>query len=222
VASAPDNPSPEALLPRLSARAAHDLNNLIAVLSGHLYFLDLPGGVPAESLEAMRKAVGQLEQLSRNLGALGGLGAGEPSPVSLNEVARRAADRPAFEDARLELEEGLPPVAGRQADLAAAVACLLSNAVEAGPPGSPIVLRTTRDPDGSPVLSVTDSGPGITREIEGRIFDPFFSTKGGRGTGIGLFLVAVVAAHHGATCRVASLPAGGACSELRFPAPSAR
>jgi two-component system NtrC family sensor kinase len=215
--------SAEKLLEKLAARSAHDINNLIAVLAGHLYLLEMPGEASAESLEAMRKAVAQLEQLSRGLGTLGSLGAGEPSPVSLNDVARRAADRAEFGSVRVDLEEGLPEVLGRALDLGAAVASLLANAVESGPPGAAVVLRTSRDPaDGSLLLSVTDGGRGIAPEIAGRIFEPFFSTRGGRGRGIGLFLVSVVAAAHGATCGVESLPEGGVRAELRFPAPSGR
>jgi signal transduction histidine kinase len=171
----------------------------------------------------MRKAVEQLERLSRNLGTLGALGAGEPEPVSLNEVARRAAGRPGLADVALELAESLPRLRGSAPDLTTAVECLLANAVEASAPGSAVLLATEEDPsDGGLVLSVSDSGRGVAPEIEARIFDPFFSTKGGRGTGIGLFLVAIVAAAHGAACRVGPRPGGGTRAELRFPAPAGR
>jgi signal transduction histidine kinase len=220
MASARSPSSSDTLLPSLAARASHDLNNLIAVLSGHLYLLALPGGTgSADSIEALRKAVEQVERLSRNLGALGVLGAGEPAPLSLNDVARRAAARPEHPAVSLDLGEDLPAIPGRSCDLEAAVGCLLANAAEASAPGAETVLRTTQDASaGDLLLSVTDSGRGVAPEIEGRVFDPFFSTKGGRGTGIGLFLVATVAAAHGATCRLESRPGEGTRVELRFPA----
>ena len=66
-------------------------------------------------------------------------------------------------------------------------------------------------------MSVEDSGRGIPPGIAERIFDPFFSTKTGRGAGLGLFLVAAVAAAHGTSCRIQARAGGGTSAFLRLP-----
>ena len=72
VDSAEAYPSPAALLSRLGLRTAHDLNNLIAIVSGHVYLLRQSGGADRESLDAIQAAVEQLERLSRSLSMVGG------------------------------------------------------------------------------------------------------------------------------------------------------
>lgn len=209
-------PSPEALVSSLGARTAHDLNNLIAVLSGHLYLIRQSSAPDAEGLDAMQTAIAQLERLSRNLAALGTTGSSGRRPLSANEVARRVAARHSSGALRLDLDESLPTVEGNEADLVEALHALVLNAVEASSPDAPIRLSTRHEPP-AVVLEVEDAGRGIAPAIAERIFDPFFSTKGGRGRGMGLFLAATVAAAHGTSCRVEPREEGGIRASLPLP-----
>lgn len=211
-------PDSQRLLSRLSARAAHDLNNLISIAAGHLYLLRQPGAETEESLAAIETASSQLERLSGNLARLGTIEGGPHRPVSINALVERTATRSQQRQLRLDLAERLPEVPGNENDLAAALDCLIENGVEAGAPGQEVRVSTRQEPGGAAVLlTVEDSGRGVPPEIAERIFDPFFSTKPGRGAGIGLFLVAAVAAAHGTSCRIQSGPGGGTAASVRLP-----
>lgn len=211
-------PDGQSLLSRLSARASHDLNNLIAIASGHVYLMRQPGAPIEESLEAIEAASTQLERLSRNLARLGAIEGGPHRPVSLDALAQRVAAGGERRWVRLDLDERLPEVSGSENDLAAALDCLIENGAEAGEPGQEVRVSTRQEPgSGFVLVSVEDSGRGIPAEIAERIFDPFFSTKTGRGAGLGLFLVAVVAAAHGTSCRIEPRAGGGTVASLRLP-----
>jgi signal transduction histidine kinase len=220
VDSADRFPDGQRLLSRLSACAAHDLNNLIAISAGHVYLLRQPGAEFEESLRALDAASSQLERLSRNLGRLGLIEGLPRRPISVNALVERAAARNEQRRLRLDLAERLPEVPGNENDLSAALDCLIENGAEAGEPGQEVRVSTRPEPGGAAVLvSVEDSGRGIPPQIAERIFDPFFSTKPGRGAGLGLFLVAAVAAAHGTSCRIEPRPNGGTTACLRLPVP---
>ncbi len=102
------------------------------------------------------------------------------------------------ESRRLELEETagvtieihterneVAPAAGDAAELREALVNILFNAMDAMPEGGNITMES-RQEDGSVVLSVSDTGTGIPEEIRGKLFDPFFSTKASKGSGLGL------------------------------------
>ena len=214
-------PDAQSFLSRLSARAAHDLNNLISIASGHVYLIRQPGAPIEESLEAIESASTQLQLLSRNLARIGTIEGGPHRPVSLNVLAERAAARNGGRRLRLDLDEQLPEARGCENDLAAALDCLIENGSEAGKPEQEVVVSTRQETGGRAVLmSVEDSGRGIPPELAERIFDPFFSTKTGRGAGLGLFLVAAVAAAHGTSCRIEPRAGGGTLASLRLPVPA--
>ena len=214
-------PDAQSFLSRLASRAAHDLNNLISIASGHVYLMRQPGAPIEESLEAINAASTQLERLSRNLARIGIIEGGPHRPVSLNALVERAAVRSEGRRLRLDLGSRLPDPPGSENDLAAALDCLIENGAEAGDPGQEVLVSTRQEPGGRAVLvSVEDSGRGIPPEIAERIFDPFFSTKTGRGAGLGLFLVAAVAAAHGTSCRILPRAAGGTVASLRLSLPT--
>jgi signal transduction histidine kinase len=88
-------------------------------------------------------------------------------------------------------------VPGRAAELREVLINLLLNAVEAMPQGGRLILHT-RAEDDNVCVTVSDTGTGMTPEVQRRLFDPFFTTKGARGTGLGLSVSqAIIKAHHG-------------------------
>jgi PAS domain S-box-containing protein len=91
----------------------------------------------------------------------------------------------------------LPRVLGRAAELREVLMNLLLNAIEAMPQGGQISLRTWMEESGV-CVAVSDTGIGMTAEVQRRLFDPFFTTKGTRGTGLGLSVSqAIIKGHHG-------------------------
>jgi CheY-like chemotaxis protein len=97
---------------------------------------------------------------------------------------------------------------------------LVFNAIDALPEGGTIRLRALRQGE-AVVVEVQDSGVGMSPEVRARIFEPLFTTKGPRGTGLGLVQVLDMAARHGARLAVDSAPGRGTTFRLAFPVPAA-
>src|SRR4030095_4018567 len=90
----------------------------------------------------------------------------------------------------------LPRVPGRAAEIREVVTSLLLNAVDAMPSGGRIVVRTQAD-KGRSIVSVSDSGSGMSAEVKRRAFEPFFTTKGVKSTGLGLAVAYGTIRRHG-------------------------
>lgn len=103
--------------------------------------------------------------------------------------------------------------------LQAAVVNLLRNAGESTPSGGQVLVASTREGD-DVVVRVTDTGSGIPKEVQPRIFDPYFSTKK-TGTGLGLPTVRRVVEEHGGTLTFTSEVGKGTQFTMRWPARAA-
>ncbi len=207
------------LAARLAARTAHDLNNVAAVISGHVYLLRESAEPLEEALEAMDIAMEQLQQLSRSLAELGGLGVEEIGPCDVNAVVRAVAN--AWPPGRIALDLGtdLPVGQGRPEDLARGVRAVLSNAIESDPGPEPIRVSTAFTPEEGYRIVVEDSGKGLPAEIRRRNLDPLHSTKGKKGHGIGFAIATAVTAFGGGSFHLEDRAAGGTRAILRFAAP---
>ena len=95
---------------------------------------------------------------------------------------------------------------------------LIINAIQAiGPEGGTIDIKATRD-EGFELITISDSGAGMSADTLQRIFDPFFSTKEvGQGTGLGLYIVYGIIEKHQGTIRVDSTPGKGTTFSIRLP-----
>ena len=102
----------------------------------------------------------------------------------------------------------IPPVSGEPAELREALTNLIFNAVDAMPEGGIITLRT-RPQDDQVALEVSDTGTGMSEEVRRHCLEPFFSTKGERGTGMGLAMVYGIIDRHGGTMDIRSAPGIG-------------
>ncbi|MFH1141543.1 MAG: PAS domain S-box protein, partial [Chloroflexota bacterium] len=117
----------------------------------------------------------------------------------------------------IETELGdVPPNLGNQAELRQALANLILNAVDAMPNGGKIILSTRREQD-HVILSVSDTGTGMTEEIRRRCLEPFFTTKGEKGSGMGLPAVYGVAQQHGGTLEIETEVGKGSTFTIRLP-----
>src|SRR5690606_11677537 len=93
---------------------------------------------------------------------------------------------------------------------------LIANAVDAMPRGGRLRVATRRD-GADAVLEIADTGTGLPSPQHEQIFEPFFSTKGEAGLGLGLTIVADVVARHGGQLRVRSSADQGSVFEIRLP-----
>lgn len=95
---------------------------------------------------------------------------------------------------------------------------LLANAADALPPEKGrVILEAARISEDAITIEVRDNGAGVPREDRERIFTPFFSTKGARGTGLGLAVTRKAIEEHGGTITVDTAPEGGACFRIQLP-----
>jgi|GEM_PF-659624 len=121
------------------------------------------------------------------------------------------------------LEANLPRVMGDAAQLREAMTNLVFNAVDAMPDGGTIAIKTAAfasTPGGKRrvQLEVGDTGPGMDEETRRRCLEPFFTTKGERGTGLGLAMVLGAAQHHKAELAIDSARGEGTRVRLDFAA----
>jgi CheY-like chemotaxis protein/anti-sigma regulatory factor (Ser/Thr protein kinase) len=128
-----------------------------------------------------------------------------------------------------ELNADVPVVAGVESEIREAMLNLVFNAVDAMPEGGKLTLRTLALPQPStpggasaPIaaVEVSDTGMGMDDDTRRRCLEPFFTTKGERGTGLGLAMVYGIAQRHGADIEIESELGKGTTVRLLFPAPS--
>lgn len=128
-------------------------------------------------------------------------------------------ERGAVIDVRTELTPDLSPVLGTESDIRDALTNLIFNAVDAMPDGGTLTLRTRASDDRSAVeLTVIDTGVGMDEDTHRRCLEPFFTTKGERGTGMGLAMVYGMVKRHGARIQIDSSPGQGTAVTVLFPA----
>jgi signal transduction histidine kinase len=146
-------------------------------------------------------------------------------PVDLNVVCREAISLlhhdAARRNTRLQLSLAPTPASinGDPVQLQQVVINLILNAVDAASisGGDCFVVVETTIADGAVELAVRDSGPGIPPEVEGHLFESFFSTKTG-GLGLGLVIVRSIVERHNGRVSVKNHASGGAVFRIRLPA----
>lgn len=111
----------------------------------------------------------------------------------------------------------IPPVAGEESALREVLTNLIFNAVDAMPTGGTITLETETEGEYA-VLRVRDTGAGMTEAVRQRCLEPFFSTKGEHGTGLGLSMVYGIIERHRGKIEVQSAPGEGTTFIVRLPA----
>jgi two-component system NtrC family sensor kinase len=118
-----------------------------------------------------------------------------------------------------ELEPTLPRIQGNKEQLIQALMALLLNAVDAMEQAGRLTVRASRAPRADEVvLEVADTGVGIPRENQAKIFEPFYTTKQpGRGTGLGLSICYGIVEDHQGRIEVESVPGQGATFRMYLP-----
>lgn len=110
----------------------------------------------------------------------------------------------------------IPPIRGNPSELREVLTNLIFNAIDAIPERGNITIRTSTD--GEYVrLVVEDDGRGMTEEAHRRCLEPFFTTKGPKGTGLGLAVSYGIVKRHGATLEIASAAGAGTTVTIALP-----
>jgi two-component system, NtrC family, sensor kinase len=112
--------------------------------------------------------------------------------------------------------ENLPPVTGNANYLQQVFLNLLLNARDAMPKGGTITLATALT--GFHIsIRIADTGCGIPKEIQEKVFKPFFSTKGEKGTGLGLAICSKIIGQHRGEIKIESEPGAGTAFTIFLP-----
>ncbi|MGH7124612.1 MAG: sensor histidine kinase [Stellaceae bacterium] len=196
---------------RFTADAAHELRTPLAVLTARL------DALPSGDIEAMRRDVDRMNRLVEqllNMARLESLPLDVAHLVDLNDVVVEAisllaplAIRQSKELVRAEVGQPVM-VHGNRAALVTALVNLIENAMAHAPAGSAIEVELSADGK----IEVLDRGPGVLESEREAIFRRFHRgrTRGTSGAGLGLAIVAEIAAAHGGSVSAASRPGGGA------------
>jgi len=212
-------------LGQMSSGIAHDLKNLLNPL---LLYTELMRDAAGNRDEVLNIAERVERILTRGLETVERLRDfsrqsdedTEAVPTDLNSIVHEAVEisRPRLGNIKLVLQLGTPPeILVRPADCVTAIINLVFNAVDALENKGQITIRTAASNSGG-LVEVSDNGPGMSREVKNRILEPFFTTKGDSGTGLGLPIVYAFTQRHGGRLEIDSEPGHGATFKMWFPA----
>ena len=218
-------------LGQLAGGIAHDFNNLLQAILGYAQLMKQNTSnaeLIERSLSVVESAAMDGSETVRRIQTFARLRPEERfMPLNVDQVVEDALaiTRPRWEEKiahdRRPLQQKLELRAtriihGRQAALAEVMTNLILNAMDAMPDGGTLSIATRDAADGV-VLTVTDTGVGMPESVRRRIFEPFFSTKGEAGSGLGLSMAYSIVIRHGGDIRVDSEPGKGTTFTLTLP-----
>jgi len=215
----------------VAAEVAHDLNNFLSTILFRIELMLLNLGQPEgtdlgtleQGLQEIAMAAYDGGEALKRISLLAPSSPYEPDQqVDVNEIlgdaAKMAQGRVDNHEQHLfiwELGE-LPTVQGSPPGLRTVFTNLMINAHQAMPDQGEIRVRTFAD-DAHVVAQIADTGVGMSSEVLERLAEPFFTTKGERGTGLGLTVTHKVIEQHSGTIKFDSRPGEGTTITVRLP-----
>jgi PAS domain S-box-containing protein len=223
-------------LGQMASGIAHDINNAISPVA--LYtdsLLEREPNLSAQGrgqLQTIQRAihdvaatVARMREFYRQRDAPVNLAA-----VHLNQLVHQVVDltrarwcdmpqqRGIVIELRTELAADPPAVTGVEGEIREALTNLIFNAVDAMPEGGTLTLRTHAVEPGHVQVEVSDTGTGMNEDARRRCLEPFFTTKGERGTGLGLAMVYGMVQRHSADIEIDSAMGQGTTIRVSFAA----
>jgi PAS domain S-box-containing protein len=225
---------------RLAGGIAHEFNSILTAIIGRseLLFSDLPPGSPlVEHATEISKAATRVAALTRQLLAYGRRQFLRTETLDLNQIVARMDGMlrnlmGAAVEVRIVPDAGLRRVKADVGQIEQVIINLAINARDAMPGGGKLTLETANvsieqgcaghlpelKPGDYAMLTITDTGAGMTEEVKARAFEPFFTTKDiGRGPGLGLSTCYGILKQSGGHICVLSEPGRGATFKIYLP-----
>lgn len=217
------------------AGVSHCVKNILTILNGGVSQAERglareDWDMIATATEMLRRGVSRVSVLVTDLLQLARDPQSTPTPQDvralLNDVAstveHTAVERGVSLDTQFDDDTSMQSMDGMQ--LYRCLLNLATNAVEAVSEGDGHVTLgvKTIDGEGGPAVqfTISDDGPGVPKANQTRVFDPFFSTKGSKGTGLGLAVARKIASDHGGTLELSSESGNGTTFKLTIPSQS--
>jgi len=209
---------------QLAAQFAHEVGTPLNLISGHVQLLrarardervtkrldviagqiDRIANIVRSMLDSTRRPVPHLEAIDVNSLLAQILDATQPTLASRNV------------ELHVDMNDALPPIKADSDQLQQVFINLINNSLDAMPHGGSLNVSTAMGSD-AVVIVLADSGEGIAKDELDLIFDPLFSTKQGRGTGLGLTIVKQIVTEHGGDVEVESEPGQQTIFRITFP-----
>jgi len=227
-------------LGRLAASVVHEINNPLSGILNYLRLMVriLQQGPPSQDriekfkhyLNLVETETRRCSQIVSGLLSFSRMSAPNFAQVDIDELLQRSIllgrHRLELGNIRLEssVQPNMPPVVGDFNQLQQCLINFIFNAIDAMPDGGVLNLKARHDAEKEQVIvTVKDSGRGISPENLPHIFEPFFTTKNeGYGVGLGLSTVYGIMERHGGTVKVESRPGEGAVFMLVLPVSTAQ
>ncbi|HEX3107348.1 MAG TPA: ATP-binding protein [Terriglobales bacterium] len=213
---------------RLAGTIAHEINNPMEAIKNAIFLLRNKVEPDAQPVyEALKSETDRVTRIVRQMLGLY-RNAGHLATFDLNLIAEDTLtlfSRPLTKEG-IEVEKRfkqLPPMKGSADQFRQLLSNLVVNAQDsmAGSGGKLTIrtahIRSTRGTYGEIMLLVADTGSGIPKEIRTTIFEPFVTTKGEKGTGLGLWIVKGIVENHGGRIQVRSSAGKGTIFRIVFP-----
>ncbi|MCS7254659.1 MAG: PAS domain S-box protein [Armatimonadetes bacterium] len=222
-------------LGQMASGIAHDINNALVPIVGYSeLLLELATGEVRQYAELIHRAATDIVHIVERLRAFyrPRMPNEQFEPVSLSRSAMQAVDltKPRWYDMaqregvtieiKFEFDESLPPIAAVGAEVREALVNLILNAADAiiaKRSDRGVITLRTGSKDGWAFVEVEDDGTGMDEETRQRAIEPFYSTKGERGTGLGLPIVYGIMQRHEGLLEIESKPGVGTKVRLLFP-----
>jgi PAS domain S-box-containing protein len=215
-----------ALVGQLASGLAHEIGTPLNVIAGNAELLRqelLAQGLPAPELETIVAQADRISRLMERLLAFARAKAQPQAPLALSTVLAPALHllEPRFRREAItvlvDVPADLPDVLGVADQLEQVFLNVLVNAWHAMPAGGTVTIRAGTTAAGQVQVTVQDTGSGIAPEALTRAFEPFYSTKGERGTGLGLPICRQIIDSHRGTIRLDSTPGEGTTVTITLP-----
>jgi photoactive yellow protein len=219
----------------VAAGVAHNFNNILTVIRGNAELLLTSLGEDERLRQRVEKILkasddgAEMIKRIRENARHHPEAPAEMTAVRLNELVK---DSIAFtedyakasqdeRDARVrfktELADNLPRVRASASELREVFVNLLRNAVDAIEGEGEVTVRARAEDESWGVVEVSDTGAGMNQNVQEKLFRPLFTTKGERGTGLGLATCYAILQRHGGDIRVESAPGAGTTFTVRLP-----